>query len=125
MHIPKKDIVKFFIKETLLQQKAHSQSELAEIINKKMKSGEYAVSGRRVRSIALEVPGVRIHAVTKRGKVPEQCPVCATHLKRIYSKNLMGDKLLLRVQCDGCGYSGNNEKSSPMKYEFEYRNFAR
>ena len=122
MYIPKKDIVKFFIKETLLHQRVHSQRELADIINRKLKPGEYVVSGKRARSLALEIPGIKVHIETKRGKTPEtNCPVCYGKLKKIYTKNLRGDKLLVRMQCGSCGYVGHEDKWSPKKYEFEYR----
>jgi len=122
MHIPKKDIVKFFIKETLLSQRAHSQRELTEIINRKLKAGEYAVSGRRIRSLALEIPGIKIHTEIRRGEMPDDsCPVCYSRLRKIFTKNLLGEKLLLRKQCDDCGYTGMGDKWVPKKYEFEYK----
>jgi hypothetical protein len=121
MHIPKKDIVKFFIKETLLHQKVHSQRELTNIINSKLKMGDYSVSGKRIRSIALEIPGIRIRVDTRKGKPPEEsCPVCENTLRKIYTKNLAGNKLLLRMQCDGCGYVGKGNNWVPKKYMFEY-----
>lgn len=123
MHIPKKDIVKFFIKETLLHQKVYSQRELADIITRKLKAGEYLVSGKRVRSLAMEIPGVIIHIDTKKGKIPEEnCPVCSKKIKKIYTKNLAGEKLLLRMQCSDCSYIGKEDKWVPKRYEFEYRN---
>ena len=113
MHIPKKDIVKFFIKETLLHQKVHSQREFTDIINSKL--------SRRIRDIALEIPGVRVKVDTRKGSPPESsCPVCEKRLRRVYTKNLRGEKLLLRMQCEGCGYVGRGDKWTPKKYEFEY-----
>jgi hypothetical protein len=122
MHIPKKDIVKFFVKETLLHQNAYSQKELADMINRKLKPAEYSVSAKRVRSIALEIPGIRLKVDTKKGRMPaEICPVCTGQLKKIYNKNLIGQKLLLMIRCERCGYTGKEDHWAPKKYGFEYR----
>ena len=121
MHIPRNDIVKFFVKETLLHQKVQSQKELADIITKKLSSGDYVVSGRRARQLAMEIPGVRMHIETRKGDKPdESCPVCRNRLRKVYTKNLIGEKLLLSMKCERCGYFGKGDKWVPKKYGFEY-----
>ena len=124
MHIPKNDMVKFFIKETLLHQKIRSQKEFAEVINKKLSMSDYVVSGKRIRSLAIEIPGVKMRVNTRKGKQPEEnCPVCNNDIRKVYTQNLIGEKLLLRIQCEKCGYVGKNDRWAPKKYEFEYSRF--
>jgi peptide subunit release factor 1 (eRF1) len=119
LKIPRKDVVKFVIKEALQKRKAMSQKELAEIITKELRRGEskYRITGRRARLLALEVP-VKIKTETRKGRVPRKCPVCSRGLKRTYSKNLYGKKLLTSLKCSRCGYHGAGGKWMPRKYRF-------
>lgn len=119
LKIPKKDVVKFVIKEALQKRKAMSQKDLAEIITKELRKGEnkYRITGKRARLLALEVP-VKIRTETRKGRVPKKCPVCSRGLKRTYSKNLYGKKLLTNLKCPRCGYRGTGGKWMPRKYRF-------
>jgi predicted RNA-binding Zn-ribbon protein involved in translation (DUF1610 family) len=123
MHVPKKDIVQFIIKEVLQERKASSQTELAERVNSKLNKvdSSYSVSEKRVRMVALNIPGIRITTFTKKGRVPGRCPSCGHAVKRIYTKNLKGKKLLLRMACAKCGYAGKQNSWEPQRYAFEIR----
>lgn len=120
MYIPKKEIVEFLIRESLKDRKARSQKELSEILNQKLKSvdPDYSVTGKRVRSIAIDMPDVMIRVHTRSGSRPETCPSCGSELKKIYTKDLAGRDILSRMDCDTCGYSGRKDKWMPKRYEF-------
>jgi predicted RNA-binding Zn-ribbon protein involved in translation (DUF1610 family) len=119
LKIPQKDIVKFVIKEALQKRKAMTQKELAAIITKELRRGEnkYRITGRRARLLALDIP-IKIKVSTRKGKVPKKCPACGKGLKRTYSKNLTGKKLLTAIRCGKCGYRGSEGKWMPRKYTF-------
>jgi peptide subunit release factor 1 (eRF1) len=119
MKIPRRDVVKFVIKEALQKEKAVSQKELAEIITKQLVKGEskYRITGRRARLLALEIP-VKIMVETRKGRVPRKCPVCGRGLKRTHSKNLYGKKILTGLRCGRCGYHGTGGRWMPRKYSF-------
>jgi hypothetical protein len=120
MRIPSKDMVKYIIKETLRNQNVHSQQELAELVNRKLRVGDqsYSVSQRRAKMLALEMPEVSVKVRTRKGPVPEKCPSCKSDLRKIYTKNLEGRKLLLKMECPMCSYTGKGEKWVPMRYDF-------
>lgn len=117
--IPRKDVVKFVIKEALQKRDAMSQKELVEIITNELRKGDskYRITGKRARIIALET-NVRIDTATRKGAAPKRCPVCGRGLKRAYSKNLLGRKLLTKIRCCRCGYSGTEGRWMPRKYTF-------
>ena len=123
MHVAKKEIVQFIVKEVLQEHKASSQRELARLVNAKLKKADdsYSVSEKRVRQVALHTPGVRIITSTKSGRVPGKCPSCGHSLKKVYMKNLKGKKLLLRLVCGKCGYTGKQNSWEPQRYSFELK----
>lgn len=123
MHVPKKEIVQFIIKEVLQERKVSSQKELARLVNAKLKKVDdsYSVSERRARLVALQIQGVRITTATKSGRIPKKCPSCSHSLKRIYMKNLKGKKLLVRMVCAKCGYTGKENRWEPQRYTFELK----
>lgn len=123
MHVPKKEIVQFIVKEVLQERKVSSQRELAKLVNAKLKKADdsYSVSERRVRLMALHTPGVRIATATRSGRVPKKCPSCGHSLKRIYMKNLKGRKLLVKMVCAKCGYTGKENRWEPQRYMFELK----
>ena len=120
MRIPKREVVEFFLKETLQKQKITSQAKLAEVLNEKLKRGDrdYAVTGKRARMIAIETPGVKVLISTKRGRKPKRCPSCSHSLRKVYMRNLRGKKLLVALRCQRCGYTGSEGKWVPSRYEF-------
>jgi len=119
LKIPQKDIVKFVIKEALQKRKALSQKELAEIITKQLRRGEskYIISGKRARLLALDIP-VKMIIDTKRGHIPKRCPACGRGLRRTYSKNLYGKRVLTGLRCSKCSYHGTGGKWAPSRYHF-------
>ena len=119
LKIPRKDVVKFVIKESLQKRKAVSQKRLAENITKELQKGElkYRISGRRARTIALEIP-VMLNVETRKGQVPKKCPVCGRGLKKTYSKNLYNRKVLTSIKCGRCGFHGTGGKWIPRRYHF-------
>jgi ribosomal protein S27AE len=123
MRVPKKDILQFIIREVLQERKASSQKELARLVNAKLKKVDdsYSVSEKRARLIALSIPGVRVTTSTKKGEAPRKCPSCGHSLKRIYMKNLKGKKLLVRLVCAKCSYTGRENRWEPQRYLFEFR----
>lgn len=123
MHVPKKDIVQFIVKEVLQERKATSQKELAERVNHKLKKVDqsYSVSERRARLIALNISGIKLTTSTKKGHLPKKCPSCGHSLKKVYMKNLKGKKLLVRLSCAKCGYTGKESRWEPQRYVFELK----
>jgi predicted RNA-binding Zn-ribbon protein involved in translation (DUF1610 family) len=123
MHVPKKEIVQFIVKEVLQERKVSSQRELARLVNAKLKKADdsYSVSERRARLVALHTPGIRITTSTKSGRIPKKCPSCGHSLKRIYTKNLKGRKLLVRMVCAKCSYTGKENRWEPQRYTFELK----
>jgi len=117
--IPQRDIVKFVLKESLQKRKATSQKELVEIIKKGLRKGDskYSITGKRARLIALQTK-VKIKVNTRHGPVPNKCPVCGHGLKRSYSKNLLGRKVLTGLSCSRCRYHGTEGKWIPSRYSF-------
>lgn len=119
--IPKAEIVKFVLKEVLQKQRVRSQARLAGIVRKKLRESdkEYAVSEHRVRIIAMRTPGVRVKIRTKKGRHPKRCPACSHTLRKTYTKNLRGRKVLVSMRCSRCSYRGSGDKWTPSMYEFE------
>lgn len=117
--IPQQEVVKFIIKESLRKRKALSQKDLAATINRELVKGEsgYRISGKRARLLALQIP-VKITIETRHGPQPEKCPVCNKSLKKRYSKNLAGKKLLSALDCSRCGYHGTIAGFVPSRYYF-------
>ena len=120
MNIPKKDVVSFVLEDALKSRKAGSQRELAESLNSrfaKRRSG-FRVSSSRARRIALATPGVRARIHTRKGPVPSRCPACGYSLRKTYTRNLRGGKLLHRLSCPRCPYTAAGGKWVPKRYEF-------
>jgi len=121
LRYPKKDIVKFIIREALQNKKVRSQTELVNLMKEKLRKGDrnYTISGERLRKIASDTPEIRIRIHTKHGSIPKRCPSCSKGLKKLYSKNLSGKNILVGLKCSRCAYRGHENKWVPMRYEFE------
>ena len=119
MAIPQKEVVKFIMKDILKKQVVRSQKELAALVNRRLKETDqrYAVSGRRARQIAAELP-ITITISTREGRQPARCPCCANRLKKIHQQSLAGKKILTGLRCVKCGYRGSDGKWMPGRYRF-------
>ncbi len=62
--------------------------------------------------------GTKLVTETRMGGKTEKCPSCYSSLKKIYTKNLKGRKILYKMMCQRCGYSGVNGKFAPKRYKF-------
>jgi predicted RNA-binding Zn-ribbon protein involved in translation (DUF1610 family) len=120
MKIPKQEVVKFVVKAVLKKRFANSQGEFKKLVDgelKKVDSG-YAISGKRLRTIAVSTPNVKIKVHVKKGRLPKKCPACGSGLRKCWTRNLKGKKILEHVKCPKCGYKGHDGKFTPRKYEF-------
>ncbi len=120
LKIPKKEIVKFVVKESLQKRKALSQKELVGLISNGLKKGDrkYSITGKRARLIALDA-GIMILTETRRGPMPKKCPVCGHFLKKRHSRNLFGKKIVSGLSCRKCSYHAEEGKWMPKRYRFE------
>lgn len=119
--IPNEDVVLFVIKETMKKKgNIETQEEFSYTVNKRLRKVDpkLTISGKRLRKVFLRLPRAKIKVETKKGKLPGKCPVCDSHLSKAYTKNLRGRKVLYRIFCRRCGFSGNNGKYAPKRYEF-------
>lgn len=120
MKIPRRDVVEFVITSVLRGRRAGSQDEFSRLVGKELRKAdpEYAITGRRLREVASSMPGVRIVPLTRKGDAPKRCPACSSSLKKLWTKNLRGKKVLEGFACQKCGYRGTSGKWSPAKYAF-------
>ena len=119
--LPKKDVVLFVIKEIMQRHsEINSQKEFADLvsINLKKVDSKLSISGKRARLACLSMPNMKIIVETKKGRIKKRCPSCSQSLKRIYTKNLKGRKVLYKLSCSRCGYSGKSGKWVPKRYRF-------
>lgn len=121
MLIPKKEIVRFVLKDVLRKKRIRSQQGLARAIENKLKETEiyYSISPQRARMIAIETPGIRVKISNRKGMVPKKCPACSRKLMKTYSRNLKGRKALTGMKCSKCSYRGSGSRWIPGRYEFE------
>ena len=120
MKIPKKEVVKFVTKSVLNKQTANSQAELTALVNEELRRVDpgYAITGKRLREITVSMPEVGMKVDIKQGDRPMRCPACNASLKKAYSRNLKGRKILEQLRCGRCGYKGHDGKWKPRKYGF-------
>jgi hypothetical protein len=120
MKIPKRDVVEFVITSVLKNRRVDSQGEFSILVGKELRKVDpgYAITGRRLREVALLMPSVRIIPRTRKGEAPKKCPGCSSALKKVWTRNLKGKKILEGLVCPRCGYNGSSGKWSPAKYGF-------
>jgi hypothetical protein len=121
MKIPKRDVILFVIKEVMQKHKdIASLREFTDLVNMRLKmvDSRLSVSGPRLRSIFTKMPGTKIVTETRMGDKVEKCPSCYGSLKKVYTKNLRGKKILYKMLCQRCGYAGVNGKFAPRRYKF-------
>ena len=121
MKIPKKDVLQFVIKDVMQKNnEVNSLREFSSLVNMRLKrvDSKLSVSGKRLREIFVKMPGTKIIVETRKGKRVKKCPSCSSGLKKIHTKNLRGKKILYKLSCQRCGYSGVNGKFCPRRYRF-------
>jgi hypothetical protein len=120
MKIPKRDVVEFVIRSVLRSRRAESQKEFSLLVGNELRKvdPQYAITGKRLREIALSMPGVRIVPLTRKGDAPKRCPGCSSALHKVWTRNLKGKKVLEGLVCQKCGYKGSSGRWSPAKYAF-------
>ena len=120
MKIPKREVVKFVIKSVLHKRALSSQEDFSSAVNKELKKVDpaYVVTGRRLRQIAASMPEVKINVELRKGKMSRKCPVCSSSLKKVWTRNLKGRRILDGLRCQKCAYRASSGKWSPGKYRF-------
>jgi predicted RNA-binding Zn-ribbon protein involved in translation (DUF1610 family) len=120
MKIPKKEAVKFVIRSVLHKHAANSQEEFSLMVNRELRKVDpkYSITGKRLRQIAVSMPEVVVLPRVRKGARPSQCPVCGHSLKKLWTKNLKGRKVMEGLRCQKCGYRGASGKWEPGKYNF-------
>ncbi|UCC91246.1 MAG: hypothetical protein JSV39_02925 [Candidatus Aenigmatarchaeota archaeon] len=121
MKLPKKDVVLFVIKEVMQKNREIvSLREFTVLVNMRLKMGDsrLVISGKRLRNIFIKMPSTKLVVETRKGKRVRKCPSCFSGLKKVHMKNLRGRKILYKLVCSKCGYSGVNGKFAPRRYRF-------
>lgn len=120
MKIPKKEVVKFVTRSVLNKKVVDTQAELTELVNEELQRVDpsYAISGKRLREITVTMRDVGMKVDIKQGDVPKRCPSCGYNLRKAYSRNLKGKKIIENLRCQRCGYKGHDGKWLPRKYGF-------
>ncbi len=119
--VPKKDVIIFVIKEVMQKQsEINSLREFTDHVNHRLKmvDSRLSVSGSRLRSVFIRMPGARIVTETRAGGKTDKCPSCSSSLRKVYTKNLKGRKILYKMACQRCGFAGVNGKFAPRRYKF-------
>ena len=106
MKIPKKEVVKFVTRSVLNKKVVDTQAELTELVNEEL------------REITVSMRDVGMKVDIKQGDVPKKCPSCGYNLRKAYSRNLKGKKIIENLRCQRCGYKGHDGKWLPRKYGF-------
>ncbi len=120
MPIPKEDIVKFLLKDVVSGNRIGSQRELSEKLLSRLRKNDpaYSMTGKRAREIALRTPGIRVSISTRKGRVPKRCPACGGRLRKTYTRNLKGRRVVVRLSCTRCSYAGKSGRWIPSRYSF-------
>ena len=121
MKLPKTDVVLFVIKDVMKKNKEiDSLKNFTDLVNMRLKmvDSKLTISGRRLREIFLKMPNTKLVVETRKGKRVSKCPSCFSGLRKVYTKNLRGKKILYKLVCSKCGYSGAGGKFVPKRYKF-------
>lgn len=125
--IPKDDFVYQVVRDVVRKRGiVDTQEELCYHVLKKLKkyNPDFALSGRRVKRIAIKIPEIRIKAKTKKSpkmKKISKCPVCTGRLKKIYAKNLLNKRIQIGYVCKRCGFVSDLSSFIPMRYIFLWK----
>jgi len=120
MKRPKGDVVRFVLKSILHRRTARSLDELTALANAELRKvdPQYSLGGKRLREIAATMPEVRIRTAVRKGGHPGRCPVCGSPLRKAFTRNLKGRRIVQHMGCPKCGFRGSDERWLPRKYEF-------
>ena len=121
MKVPKKDVILFVVQEVMHKHReVESLREFTDLVNMRLKmvDSKLSVSGARLRNIFTRMPGTKLVTETRMGGKTDKCPSCYASLKKIYTKSLKGRKILYKIVCQRCGYSGVNGRFAPKRYRF-------
>ena len=119
--IPKKDVILFVVKEVLQKNgEVASLREFTELVNHRLKmvDSRLSVSPPRLKAVFAKMPNTKIVTETRSGGKADKCPSCSSGLKKVYTKNLKGKKILYKMVCQRCGFAGVNGKFAPKRYRF-------
>ena len=119
--VPNRDVIHFVIKEVMQKSRdISSLREFTELVNMRLKmvDSRLSVSGPRLKSIFSRMPGTKIITETRAGGRTDRCPSCSSGLKKVYTKNLKGRKILYKMLCQRCGFAGVNGRFAPKRYRF-------
>ncbi len=126
--IPDESMVKEIVRKVLLHRGVvESQAELRREVLKHLqhRNGEYTISGKRLRRIALEMKDVKveIHCKTTDVEVNEmdKCPVCGSEMEKIENMTLEGEKITIGFKCVHCPYWTGHKLRVPIRYVFRKR----
>ena len=121
MKVPQKDVILFVVREVMQKNgEIESLREFTELVNHRLKmvDSRLSVSGPRLKAVFSKMPGTKIVTETRTGGKAEKCPSCSSGLRKVYTKNLKGRKILYKMVCQRCGFSGVNGKFAPKRYKF-------
>jgi ribosomal protein L34E len=98
-----------------------SQASFREALVQSLRRDEplAVISGRRLRRLLIDVPGVRISVkYTERGSAPPptKCPVCGSELRPIRNQTLSGESIVLGQRCVRCDYWTHRALRVPVRY---------
>ena len=104
----------------------NSQHKFKQLVTKELatKKEKYAVSGTRLRHIAINSDFVKLEIHSREGdpkKTMNKCPVCRGGLKRVKNKTIWGGEVTIEFSCNKCGYWTGKKKRIPKRYVFHLK----
>ena len=122
---PDRDAVRSAAREALGRGSAHlpSQAALRRALLPILKEMDpaFVLSNRRMRSMLLGAPGLRVrvrYRETSERSPPSACPVCSSPLEEIHNRTLFGDRVTLGYRCSRCAYWTHLKRRVPVRYAF-------
>jgi hypothetical protein len=125
--IPRDHFIMSIIKEVLRKRRIiQSQEDLCFFVLSELKKYDkkFVLSPKRVKSLAIKIPGIEIKAKTKKSpkmKKLEKCPICKKKVDKIHGKNLLNKKIHIGYLCKRCSYTTDLDSLVPMKYLFLWK----
>ena len=99
----------------------HSQARFREALLSTLRREEplAVISGRRLRRLLIDVPGVRIsvrYTERESGSPLRACPICGSELRPIHNQTLSGESVVLGQRCVHCDYWTHRARRVPVRY---------